>query len=123
MSNDHESVFPFDLDGVRVLSESSIEHDGRVWRAEKRIGPASSALRRNWLLTGARTDVVDEHELWLAVDGSLLEPSMGPAWVGEAYVPTPEYVREQTLRRRAGLPLREREWIAIRPNPPDRRGG
>jgi len=38
---------------------------------------------------------------------------VGPAWAGCVYVPTPGYVREQMIRRRAGLPIRERRWLGI----------
>jgi hypothetical protein len=110
------NVFPFELDGVTVLGEGTIEHDGRVWQAG--VGPIVGqwAMRPNWLRQGAVVDGPSEGELWLS-DGERLEPSVGPAWEGVAYVPTPEYVREQVVRRRAGLPPRERRRLRIEPNP------
>ncbi|MCC6178406.1 MAG: hypothetical protein IT305_24135 [Chloroflexi bacterium] len=109
-------LFPFDLDGVTVLGEREIEHEGRVWTAGRAQTVGQWALRPGWLRQGAQTDLSAEAEVWLA-GGEILEPSVGPAWAGLPYVPTPAYVREQVIRRRAGLPLRERQWVEIRPNP------
>ncbi len=104
-----ENVFPFDLDGVTVLSETEIEHAGRAWQAARGQPLGQWALRPNWLREGARVDAPPEGEYWQA-DGEVLLPSVGPAWEGSAYVPAPSYVREQIFRRRAGLPLKQRNW-------------
>jgi hypothetical protein len=65
---------------------------------------------------GGIVEEAPEGEIWTS-NGETLEPSVGPAWAGFPYIPTPSYVREQVIRRRAGLPLRERRWEEIRPNP------
>ena len=107
-----EALFPFDLDGVTVLSETEIRHEGRVWTASRGPLRGQFVLRPGWLRQGASIEDEPEGELWVS-DGETLEPSVGPAWVGSAYIPTPSYVREQMIRRRAGLPLRERRWLGI----------
>jgi hypothetical protein len=110
-----EDLFPFVLDGVTVLSETEIEHEGRVWTAAH--GPLGQwTLRPGWLRQGAAVEEAPEGELWSSGD-EMLDPSVGPAWAGFPYIPTPSYVSEQVIRRRAGLPLRERRWQEIRPNP------
>jgi len=116
-----EGLFPFELDGVSVLSETEIQHEGRVWTAGRGPLRGQWTLRPGWLRQGAAIEDEPEGELWVSADGETLEPSVGPAWRGEAYVPTPSYVREQVIRRRAGLPLRERRWEEVRPNPGRRR--
>ena len=108
-------LFPFDLDGVTVLSEHEIRFEGKVWQAGRGRLFGQFALRPGWLRQGGIVENESDGELWIS-GGETLEPSVGPAWVGCAYVPTPEYVREQVIRRRAGLPLRERRWQEIRPN-------
>lgn len=109
-------LFPFELDGVTVLSETEIEYDGRVWQAGQGKLLGQFTLRPGWLRQGGIVETEPEGELWLA-GSDTLEPSVGPAWAGCPYVPTPAYVREQIIRRRAGLPLRERRWLDIRANP------
>jgi hypothetical protein len=109
-------LFPFDLDGVTVLSETEIQHDGRVWQASQGRLLGQFTLRPGWLRQGGVVETEPEGELWVS-DGETLEPSVGPAWVGCPYIPTPAYVREQVIRRRAGLPLRERRWQEIKANP------
>ncbi len=109
-------LFPFDLDGVIVRSETEIEYDGRVWQAGQGRLLGQFTLRPGWLRQGGIVETEPEGELWL--NGSeTLEPSVGPAWVGCAYIPTPGYVKEQVIRRRAGLPVRERRWLDVRANP------
>src|SRR3954454_14749602 len=99
-------LFPFELDGVTVLSESEIEYDGRVWQAGQGRLLGQFTLRPGWLRQGGILALEAEGEG--GVSGSeRLEQSVGPAWVGCPYVPTPAYVKEQVIRRRAGLPLRE----------------
>ncbi len=100
-------IFPFDLDGVTVLSETEIRHQGRVWRAAKGTVLGQWTLSPSWLRSGANVDAPADAELWEGGDATL-EPSVGPAWEGLPYIPSPAYVREQVLRRRAGLPPRER---------------
>jgi hypothetical protein len=106
-------LFPFDLDGVTVLSETEIEHDGKVWTAGQGRLLGQFSLRPGWLRQGGIVEAETEGELWQH-DSETLEPSVGPAWMGCAYVPTPSYVKEQVIRRRAGLPLRERRWQELR---------
>ena len=106
-------LFPFDLDGVTVLSETEIQYEGRVWQAGQGRLLGQFTLRPGWLRQGGIVEAETEGELWVS-DKDTLEPSVGPAWVGCAYIPTPAYVREQVIRRRAGLPLRERRWQEIR---------
>lgn len=115
-----DDLYPFDLDGVTVLSESEIQYDGKIWRAGKGRLIGQFTLRPGWLRQGGIIEPEPEGELWLSGDDTL-EPSVGPAWVGAAYIPTPAYVREQVIRRRAGLPVRERRWEDVRRNP-GRRG-
>jgi hypothetical protein len=112
-------LFPFELDGVTVLSETEIQHDGRVWQAGQGKLLGQFSLRPGWLRQGGIVESEPEGELWISGDETL-EPSVGPAWVGCVYIPTPSYVKEQIIRRRAGLPLRERRWQEIKANP--RRG-
>jgi hypothetical protein len=107
-----DELFPFELDGVTVLSETEIRYEDRVWTAGRGPLRGQFTLRPGWLRQGAAIEDEPEGELWLA-DGETLEPSVGPAWVGCAYVPTPGYVKEQMIRRRAGLPLRERRWLGV----------
>ena len=107
-----DDLFPFDLDGVTVLSETEIRHDGRVWTAGRGPLRGQFTLRPGWLRQGAIVEEDPEGEVWVS-DGEILEPSVGPAWVGSPYIPTPSYVREQMIRRRAGLPLRERRWQRV----------
>ena len=109
-------LFPFDLDGVVVRAETEIEYEGRVWTARRGGAVGQWSMRPGWLRSGAAIEPPDEAEDWVS-DGLTLDPSVGPAWAGSAYVPTPSYVREQVIRRRAGLPLKERDWQEIRPNP------
>jgi len=111
-----EDLFPFELDGVTVLGETSIEHEGRVWTASRGPLLGQWTLRPGWLRQGGVVDEPPEGELWVS-GGETLEPSVGPAWAGFPYIPTPSHVREQVIRRRAGLPLKERRWEEIRPNP------
>ena len=117
MSND---LFPFELDGVLVRAETKIEHEGRVWTAARGVGGQGAvgqwSMRPGWLRGGAAVEPPAEAEYWVSA-GQTLEPSVGPAWAGLPYVPSPSYVREQVIRRRAGLPLKERDWQGIRPNP------
>jgi hypothetical protein len=108
-------LFPFDLDGVTVLSETEIQFEGKVWQAGQGRLLGQFSLRPGWLRQGGVVETEPEGELWLS-GTETLEPSVGPAWAGCAYIPTPEYVREQVIRRRAGLPLRERRWQEIRAN-------
>ena len=108
-------LFPFDLDGVTVLSETQIRYEGKVWQAGKGRLIGQFALKPGWLRQGGIVETEPEGELWIS-DGETLEPSIGPAWVGCAYIPTPDYVRQQVIRRRAGLPLGERRWQEIRAN-------
>jgi hypothetical protein len=110
-----EELFPFDLDGVTVLSETEIQFEGKVWQAGQGRLLGQFSLRPGWLRQGGVVETEPEGELWLS-GTETLEPSVGPAWAGCAYIPTPEYVREQVIRRRAGLPLRERRWQEIRAN-------
>jgi hypothetical protein len=114
-----ESLFPFELDGVTVLSETEIEHEGRVWRAGRGRLLGQFMLRPGWLRQGGEVENEPEGELWQAADNPeiTLEPSVGPAWVGLPYIPTPDYVKQQVIRRRAGLPLGERRWQDVTPNP------
>lgn len=112
-----DELFPFELDGVTVLSETEILHEGRRWRAGRGRLLGQFTLRPGWLRQGAAVEPEPEGEVWIAENGELLEPSIGPAWAGFPYVPTPAYLREQVIRRRAGLPLKERRWEEIRPNP------
>ncbi len=123
MSNDRApndraagDLFPFELDGVTVRAEAEIEHEGRVWTAARGGALGQWSMRPGWLRGGAAVEPPEEAEYWVS-DGLTLEPSVGPAWAGLPYVPTPSYVREQVIRRRAGLPLKERAWQDIRPNP------
>ena len=111
-----ESLFPFELDGVTVLSETEIQHEGRVWTAGRGRLLGQFTLRPGWLRQGGIVETDPEGDLWLA-DADALEPSVGPAWVGMPYIPTPAYVKEQVIRRRAGLPLKERRWQDVIPNP------
>ena len=111
-----EELFPFMLDGVTVISETEIEHEGRVWTAAQGPLVGQFTLRPGWLRSGGIVEEAPEGEIWVS-DADTLEPSVGPAWSGFPYIPTPSYVREQVIRRRAGLPLRERRWVEIRPNP------
>ena len=113
MPND---LFPFDLDGVVVRGEAEIEYEDRVWTAARGGGLGQWAMRPGWLRGGAAVEPPQEAEYWVS-DGLILEPSVGPAWAGEPYVPTPSYLREQVIRRRAGLPPKDRQWQEIRPNP------
>jgi hypothetical protein len=108
-------IFPFDLDGVTVVSETEIQYEGKQWQAGKGRLVGQFSLRPGWLRQGGIVETEPEGELWLA-GTETLEPSVGPAWVGCAYIPTPEYVRQQVIRRRAGLPLGERRWQEIRAN-------
>jgi hypothetical protein len=110
-----DGLFPFELDGVTVLSETEIEHDGRVWQAGQGRLLGQFSLRPGWLRQGGIVENEPEGELWIAGEETL-EPSVGPAWAGLPYIPTPGYVKEQVTRRRAGLPLRERRWQEIQPN-------
>ena len=109
-------LFPFELDGVTVRAETEIEHEGRVWTAARGGSLGQWSMRPGWLRGGAAVEPPEEAEYWVS-DGLTLDPSVGPAWAGLPYVPTPSYVREQVIRRRAGLPLKERDWQEIRPNP------
>ena len=110
-----DDLFPFELDCVTVLSESEIEYEGRVWRAGQGRLLGQFTLRPGWLRQGGIVENEAEGELWTDGDATL-EPSIGPAWAGLPYVPSPSYVREQVIRRRAGLPVRERRWQEIKPN-------
>jgi hypothetical protein len=110
-----DGLFPFELDGVTVLSETEIEHEGRVWQAGQGRLLGQFMLRPGWLRQGGIVETEPEGELWLSGEETL-EPSVGPAWAGLPYIPTPSYVKEQVIRRRAGLPLRERRWQEIQPN-------
>jgi len=110
-----DDLYPFELDGVTVLSTDQIQYDGKVWQAGQGRLVGQFMLRPGWLRQGGNTEPETESELWLSGEEKL-EPSVGPAWVGAAYIPTPAYVREQVIRRRAGLPVRERRWEDIRPN-------
>ncbi|MFN8524031.1 MAG: hypothetical protein U0821_13115 [Chloroflexota bacterium] len=118
-----EPLFPFELDGVVVVAEDCIELHGARWRPMRTAHSGQWTLRRNWLLSGAATEAPDDIEVWASDGGATMEPSSGPAWRNLPYVPTPAYLREQVIRRRAGLPMREREWVDVRPNAPDRRPG
>ena len=113
-------LYPFELDGVTVVSETEIAYDGRVWQAGQGRLRGQFSLRPGWLRQGGIVETEPEGELWLAGTDTL-EPSVGPAWAGCPYIPTPAYVKEQVIRRRAGLPVRERRWLDIRANP-GRRG-
>jgi hypothetical protein len=108
-------TYPFDLDGVTVVSESEIEYEGKRWQAGKGRLVGQFSLRPGWLRQGGIVETEPEGELWLS-GSETLEPSVGPAWIGCAYIPTPEYVRQQVIRRRAGLPPGERRWQEIRAN-------
>jgi hypothetical protein len=108
-----DPLFPFELDGVTVLSESEIRYEGQTWTATRGPLRGQFTLRPGWLRQGASIDDESEGELWVSSAGETLEPSVGPAWAGSVYVPTPAYVREQMIRRRAGLPVRERRWLAV----------
>ncbi len=110
-----DGLFPFELDGVTVLSETEIQHEGRVWQAGQGKLLGQFMLRPGWLRQGGIVENEPEGELWLSGEDTL-EPSVGPAWVGTPYIPTPTYVKQQVIRRRAGLPLGERRWQEIRPN-------
>jgi hypothetical protein len=110
-----DDIYPFDLDGVTVLSETEIAYDGKVWQAGQGRLLGQFTLRPGWLRQGGIIEDEPEGELWRSGDETL-EPSVGPAWVGAAYIPTPAYVKEQVMRRRAGLPVRERRWLDIQPN-------
>jgi hypothetical protein len=107
-------IFPFDLDDVTVLSETEVRHQGRVWRAARGRPLGQWTLSPTWLRSGARVDAPSEGEIWES-EGATLEPSVGPAWEGIDYIPSPTYVREQVVRRRAGLPLRERRRLPWAP--------
>ena len=108
-------LLPFELDGVTVRSETEIEYEGRLWTAARGAAVGQWSMRPGWLRGGADVEPPVEAEYWVS-DGLVLEPSVGPAWSGSPYIPTPSYVREQLIRRRAGLPLKERAWQEIRPN-------
>ena len=95
-----ESLFPFDLDGVTVLSEREIQYEGRIWQAGRGRLLGQFTLRPGWLRQGGVIETDPEGELWVDGDDTL-EPSVGPAWMGMAYIPTPAYVKEQVIRRRA----------------------
>ena len=95
-----EELFPFALDGVVVVSETQIEHEGRVWTAAQGRLLGQFTLRPGWLRQGGTVEAAPEGEVWTS-DGDTLEPSVGPAWAGFPYIPTPSYVREQVIRRRA----------------------
>lgn len=110
-----DDLYPFELDGVTVVSESEIQYDGKRWQAGRGRLLGQFALRPGWLRQGGVVEDDQEGELWLHGEEAL-EPSVGPAWVGSPYIPTPAYVREQVIRRRAGLPVRERRWQAIQAN-------
>jgi hypothetical protein len=114
-----ESLFPFELDGVTVISETEIAFEGRIWKAGRGRLVGQFALRPGWLRAGGEINLEPEGDLWLAADNpeQTLEPSVGPAWVGLPYIPTPDYVKQQVIRRRAGLPLGERRWQDVTPNP------
>jgi len=114
-----ESLFPFELDGVTVLSETEIAFEERVWKAGRGRLVGQFTLRPGWLRQGGEIDLEPEGDLWLAADNpeQTLEPSVGPAWMGLPYIPTPDYVKQQVIRRRAGLPLGQRRWQDVEPNP------
>jgi hypothetical protein len=111
-------IFPFELDGVVVVSETEIEHEGQIWRAAVGEPIGQWTLRPDWLRSGAKVEAPSEGELWES-EGRTLPPSVGPAWEGVPYIPTPGYVREQVLRRRAGLPPRELAWVRSEPPAPN----
>ena len=115
-------LFPFELDGVLVRAEDQIEFEGRIWTAARGGVLGQWSLRPGWLRGGGGVEAPDESEYW-ASDSLMLDQSVGPAWAGLPYVPTPSYVREQVIRRRAGLPLKERDWQEIHPNPGRRSSG
>jgi hypothetical protein len=108
-------LFPFDLDGVTVVSPTEIRYEGKVWQAGTGRLLGQFTLRPGWLRQGGIVETEPEGELWIS-GSDTLEPSVGPAWVGCAYIPTPEYVRQQVIRRRAGLTVGERRWQEIRAN-------
>src|SRR5687767_10777123 len=43
-----ESLFPFDLDGVTVLSETEIQYEGRTWTAGRGKLVGQFTLRPGW---------------------------------------------------------------------------
>ncbi|MFN8633165.1 MAG: hypothetical protein U0893_04860 [Chloroflexota bacterium] len=106
-------LYPFELDGVTVVGENEIEYDGKRWTAGQGRLLGQFTLRPGWLRQGGVVEAETEGELWQAGEETL-EPSVGPAWAGCPYIPTPSYVKEQVIRRRAGLPVRERRWLDLR---------